>query len=94
MISNAAGTVSKQQQAAVNEVERTLAQIQERIPVVGGVKFGLDGEWSQARILLVQLQNIHGNGLDQFRDVATQVILGPSQFKSGDIIYPYERAKH
>jgi branched-chain amino acid transport system substrate-binding protein len=62
--------------------------------VVGDVNFGLDGEWSQARILMVQFQNIHGNGLDQFRDVATQVILGPSQFKSGDIIYPYERAKH
>ena len=61
--------------------------------VVGDVKFGLDGEWSQARILMVQFQNISGNGLEQFRDVATQVILGPSQFKSGDIIYPYERAK-
>jgi branched-chain amino acid transport system substrate-binding protein len=62
--------------------------------VVGDVKFGLDGEWSQARILIVQFQNVRGNGLDQFRDLSTQVILAPSQFKSGDMIYPYERAKH
>jgi branched-chain amino acid transport system substrate-binding protein len=61
--------------------------------VVGDVKFGLDGEWPQPRILIVQCQNIRGNGLDQFRDLSTQVILAPSQFKSGDMIYPYERAK-
>jgi branched-chain amino acid transport system substrate-binding protein len=62
--------------------------------VVGDVKFGFEGEWSQARILMIQFQNIRSNGLDQFRDLSTQVILAPSQFKSGDIIYPYEKAKH
>jgi branched-chain amino acid transport system substrate-binding protein len=62
--------------------------------VVGDVKFGLDGEWSEARILMVQFQNVRGNDLDQFRDVSTQVILGPPQFKTGNIIYPYERAQH
>jgi branched-chain amino acid transport system substrate-binding protein len=57
--------------------------------VVGDVKFGPDGEWAQARVLLVQFQNIKGNGVDQFKDVSAQTILAPARYKSGNIIYPY-----
>lgn len=58
--------------------------------VLGDVKFDKMGEWSQERLLLVQYQNINGNGLDQFKKPGTQPILYPPQYKSGDLIYPFE----
>jgi branched-chain amino acid transport system substrate-binding protein len=61
--------------------------------VVGEVKFGRQGEWAQARVLQVQFQHIKGNDIGQFRDVSTQVVVGPPQYKSGDVIYPYANAK-
>jgi branched-chain amino acid transport system substrate-binding protein len=61
--------------------------------VVGDVKFGDKGEWAQQRMLLVQFQNIKSNSIDEFRDLSTEVILYPPQYKSGDIIYPYARVK-
>jgi branched-chain amino acid transport system substrate-binding protein len=60
---------------------------------VGDVKFGAKGEWDKDRMLYVQFQNIKGNSIDEFRDFKTEVLLYPPQYKSGDVIYPYEKAK-
>jgi branched-chain amino acid transport system substrate-binding protein len=60
--------------------------------VVGEVKFGKQGEWAEERTLAAQFQNIKGNTIDDFRDLQTEVILYPPQYKSGDVIYPYEKA--
>lgn len=61
--------------------------------IVGDVKFGKDGEWADERVVHVQFQNIKGNGLDQFRDVSTQVVVAPPAYESGKLIYPYDKAK-
>jgi branched-chain amino acid transport system substrate-binding protein len=61
--------------------------------VVGDVKFGAKGEWAQSRVLQVQFQNIKSNGVDQFKDVATQAVVAPAAYESGKLIYPYEKAK-
>ena len=61
--------------------------------VVGDVTFGLKGEWAQSRILQVQFQGIKGNDLSQFKDISAQVVLTPPEYKSGDVIYPYGKAK-
>jgi branched-chain amino acid transport system substrate-binding protein len=61
--------------------------------VVGDVKFGAKGEWAEDRMLLVQFQNVKSNSIDEFRDLSTEVILYPPQFKSGNLIYPYADAK-
>jgi branched-chain amino acid transport system substrate-binding protein len=61
--------------------------------VVGDVKFGAKGEWAEDRMLLVQFQNIKGNSIDEFRDLSTEVIIDPPQYKSGNLIYPYADAK-
>jgi branched-chain amino acid transport system substrate-binding protein len=60
--------------------------------VVGEIKFGPLGEWTQERTLAAQFQNIKGNSIDDFRDTKTEVIVYPPQFKSGEVIYPYEKA--
>lgn len=60
--------------------------------VVGDVKFGAQGEWAQERTLAAQFQNIKGKTVDDFRDLATEVIVYPPKYKSGEVIYPYEKA--
>src|SRR5262249_27402048 len=61
--------------------------------VVGDVKFGERGEWAESRVLQVQFQHIKGNDVGQFRDISTQVVVAPAEYKSGDMIYPYANAK-
>jgi branched-chain amino acid transport system substrate-binding protein len=61
--------------------------------VVGDVKFGRGGEWAESRVLQVQFRNIKGNDVGQFRDVANQVVVSPAGYESGQLIYPYEKAK-
>ena len=61
--------------------------------VVGEIKFGPKGEWAQSRVLQVQYQNIKGHDVAQFKDMSTQVVVAPAEYASGEVIYPYERAK-
>jgi branched-chain amino acid transport system substrate-binding protein len=61
--------------------------------VLGEISYGKDGEWSKSRQFFTQFQGVTGNDLAQFRDTAHQVILWPAEFKTGNIIYPYEDAK-
>ena len=59
--------------------------------VVGEVKFGKQGEWAEERTLAAQFQNIKGHGVDDFRDLTTEVIIYPPKYKSGEVIYPYQK---
>jgi branched-chain amino acid transport system substrate-binding protein len=61
--------------------------------VVGDVKFGRIGEWERSRILFVQYQNIQANDAAQFRQPGKAVIVFPPEFKSGELIYPFARAR-
>ncbi len=60
--------------------------------IAGDVKFGDDGEWATPRMLQVQYQNIKSNDVEQFRDPKNTVILEPSQYADGKLIYPYAAA--
>jgi branched-chain amino acid transport system substrate-binding protein len=57
--------------------------------VVGDVKFGKGGGWIASRVLTVQFQNIDNNQVDTFRDSRVQVVVSPSEYASGTLIYPY-----
>jgi branched-chain amino acid transport system substrate-binding protein len=57
--------------------------------MVGDVSFNDQGEWATAQVLAVQFQGVSGNGVDQFKDQKTEVILWPTKYKTGNIIYPY-----
>jgi branched-chain amino acid transport system substrate-binding protein len=61
--------------------------------IIGDVKFGPLGEWEKSRILYVQYQNIRGNDINQFRQPGKAVILYPPEFKSGELIYPFAKAR-
>ena len=61
--------------------------------VVGDVKFGPNGEWSEPRVNEVQFQNVKANDVEQFRDPQTEVILWPPELKTGALMYPYSEVK-
>ena len=61
--------------------------------IVGKVKFGPNGEWARSRVLQVQYQNITGTDVGQFARPGKRPVLYPEQFKSGNLIYPYAKAK-
>jgi branched-chain amino acid transport system substrate-binding protein len=57
--------------------------------VVGDVKFGKGGGWTEPRVLTVQYQQLTDNSIAQFKDAKTQVVLTPETLSSGNVIYPY-----
>ena len=61
--------------------------------IVGDFKFNAEGEWETPKVLAVQFQGVKGNDVDQFRDPKTEVILWPKQYRTGEIIYPYDPKK-
>jgi len=60
--------------------------------VVGPVRFGVNGEWAEPRVLQVQFQGIAGNGVEQFRNGSRQIVVAPAGVSSGALVYPYARA--
>jgi branched-chain amino acid transport system substrate-binding protein len=61
--------------------------------IMGDVKFGKDGEWARSRMLQVQYHDIKNNSVESHRGMDTQTVLIPADLKTGDVIYPYEKAK-
>ena len=59
--------------------------------MLGEVRFGSNGEWARSRMLQVQFQDIKSNDLAQFKDISIQVVVAPTEYESGKLIYPYRR---
>jgi branched-chain amino acid transport system substrate-binding protein len=60
---------------------------------VGDVKFGKNGEWAESRVLQIQFHDIKGNDVEQFRTMGTQALVTPSEYQSGKVTYPFEKAR-
>jgi branched-chain amino acid transport system substrate-binding protein len=60
--------------------------------VAGPMQFDKDGEWVTPRALLIQFRGVVDHNLEQFRHPGKQVIIGPDKFKTGDLIWPFEKA--
>jgi branched-chain amino acid transport system substrate-binding protein len=61
--------------------------------VVGDIKFGPNGELSKPLVVAVQYHDIKNDDLQPFKDLSVVTIVGPKEHKTGDVIYPYEKAK-
>jgi len=57
--------------------------------VIGNISFGEGGEWAKPRVVQVQFQNIENNDIETFKDSRVQVVVEPSEYASGSLIYPY-----
>ena len=61
--------------------------------IMGEIKYGKNGEWANSGMMQVQYHGIKSNELDQFRGMDTQTVLTPAGQKTGNVIFPYEKAK-
>lgn len=62
--------------------------------IMGDIKFGQNGEWEKGRMLQVQYHGIkQGAGLDTWRGMSYQTVITPDAYKTGDLVYPFEKAK-
>jgi branched-chain amino acid transport system substrate-binding protein len=62
--------------------------------ILGDVKYGKNGEWERSGMLQVQYHGIkQGAGLDVWRGMSYQNVLTPSNLKTGNVIYPFEKAR-
>ncbi|HTE75408.1 MAG TPA: amino acid ABC transporter substrate-binding protein [Xanthobacteraceae bacterium] len=61
--------------------------------MVADVKFGKNGEWTKSGMLQVQYHDLtDGANLETWRGMSYQTVLTPAEEKTGNIIYPYEKA--
>jgi branched-chain amino acid transport system substrate-binding protein len=62
--------------------------------IMGDIRFGSDGEWTKSGLLEVQYHDItDAANLDTWRGMSYQTILFPADQKTGDAIYPYDKAR-
>jgi len=61
--------------------------------VVGDVKYGPNGEWSEPRVIQVQFHNVKASDIEQWRTLTAQTVVAPEAFASGKVIFPYTDAK-
>lgn len=59
--------------------------------IVGDIAFDQRGEWAKPRVLMVQFQNVKGNGIEQFMKEGTQVVLYPPEYRDGEPQVPFTR---
>ena len=61
--------------------------------IMGEIKFGKNGEWTESGMMQVQYHGIKSNALDQFRGMDTQKSCIRPKFETGKVIYPFEKAR-
>jgi len=62
--------------------------------IMTDVKFGKNGEWTKSGMLQVQYHGItDAADLETWRGMSYQTVLTPADEKTGNVIYPYEKAQ-
>jgi branched-chain amino acid transport system substrate-binding protein len=62
--------------------------------IMGNFRFGKDGEWTKSEMLTVQYHGVtEAANLETWRGMDYQTVLTPTDQKTGDVIYPYAKAK-
>ena len=61
--------------------------------IVGPIRYGPDGEWANPRVVQAQFRGVKDKDMEQFRKSGSQVVLYPAAYKTGDFIWPFEKAR-
>src|ERR1044072_7221935 len=78
---------------ATNKLAEHIAKTEFKT-IHGNIKFGAGGEWAKSGMLQVQYHGIkQGAGLETWRGMDYQTVLTPNDYKTGTVIYPFEKAK-
>ena len=61
--------------------------------IVGPIKYDKTGEWSNPRVVQAQFRGIVDKDLEQFRQPGKQVVIFPEEYKTGDVVTPFDKAR-
>ena len=61
--------------------------------IVGPIRWDANGEWQNPRVVMAQFRGVANKNVDQFRQPGKQVVLYPPQFKTGDVMAPFEKVR-
>ena len=62
--------------------------------IMGDIRFGKNGEWTKSGMLQVQYHGItDAANLETWRGMGYQTVVSPAEQKTGELVYPYEKAK-
>jgi branched-chain amino acid transport system substrate-binding protein len=93
----AAGQVVAAAAKAVGSLDQLkMAQWLHKNPVetiMGRIRFDETGNWSERRVLMVQLRGVKDKNVDQFRSAGRQIVVDPPSLKSGEFIHPFGKAR-
>jgi len=62
--------------------------------IMADISFGKNGEWTKSQFMQVQYHNItDAANLETWRGMSYQTVVTPPELKTGDVIYPYDKAQ-
>jgi branched-chain amino acid transport system substrate-binding protein len=61
--------------------------------VVGPIRYDKMGEWARPRVVQAQFRGVVDKDMEQFRRPGKQVVIFPDEYKTGELIAPFEKAR-
>jgi branched-chain amino acid transport system substrate-binding protein len=61
--------------------------------IVGPIRYDKSGEWANPRVVQAQFRGVTDKNMEQFKQPGKQVVLFPDQYKTGEQIVPFEKAR-
>jgi branched-chain amino acid transport system substrate-binding protein len=61
--------------------------------VVGPIRYDKMGEWANPRVVQAQFRGVVDKDMEQFRQPNKQVVIYPEEYKTGEAITPFEKAR-
>ena len=61
--------------------------------VVGPIRYDKTGEWANPRVVQAQFRGVADKDMEQFRQPGKQVVIYPEEYKTGEVITPFEKAR-
>jgi branched-chain amino acid transport system substrate-binding protein len=61
--------------------------------IVGPIRFDKAGEWANPRVVQAQFRGVVDKDIEQFRKPGKQVVIYPDDYKTGEVIAPFEKAR-
>jgi branched-chain amino acid transport system substrate-binding protein len=61
--------------------------------IVGPIRFDKAGEWANPRVVQAQFRGVVDKDIEQFRKPGKQVVIYPDEYKTGEVIAPFEKAR-
>src|SRR5688572_21634792 len=61
--------------------------------IVGPIRWDKNGEWANPRVVQAQFRGVVDKDMEQFRKPGKQVVVYPDEYKTGEVITPFEKAR-